>query len=86
LDGTDPYEAVFSYTFTKDANNIYDFTYVTEDANGDAIKSAVQPLLDYFNNNTFKVDWFLDPNVTIFPRVTFTPQQTVNASFTALLN
>jgi substrate import-associated zinc metallohydrolase lipoprotein len=86
LDGTDPYEAVFSYTFTKDANNIYDFTYVTEDANGDAIKSAVQPLLDYFNNNTFKVDWFLDPNVTIFPRVTFTPQQTANASFTALLN
>ena len=86
LDGTDPYEAVFSYTFTKDANNIYDFTYATEDANGAAIKSAVQPLLDYFSNNTFKLEWFLDPNLTIYPRVTFIPQQTANASFTALLN
>ena len=86
LDGDDPYEAVFSYTFTKDANNTYDFTYVTEDSNGEFLKSAVQPLLNYFANNTFKVDWFLDPNVTIYPRVTFTPQQTVNAAFTVLLN
>jgi hypothetical protein len=85
-DDENKYEAVFSYTFTKDLNNTYDFMYVTEDENGAFIKAAVQPLLDYFNNNTFKVDWFLDPNVTIFPRVTFTPQQTVNASFTALLN
>ena len=82
---TDSYEAIFSYNYTKDANNTYDFTYVTEDANGAYIKSAVQPLLDYFNNNTFKVDWFVDPNVTIYPRVTFTPQQTANATFTALL-
>ena len=86
LDGTDPYEAIFSYTFTKDANNVYDFTYVTEDANGEFLKSAVQPLLNYYSNNTFKLDWFLDPNVTIYSRVTFTPQQTVNASYTALLN
>jgi hypothetical protein len=82
----DRYVAVFSYTFTKDANNVYDFTYVTEDENGLFIKSAVQPLLNYFSNNTFKLDWFLNPNATIYPRAIFTPQQTVNASFTALLN
>ena len=85
FDDTQTYEAVFSYNFTKDANNIYDFTYVTEDENGAFIKTAVQPLLNYFNNNTFKLDWFLDPNVTIYPRVIFTPQQTVNTAFTALL-
>ena len=85
FDGTNQYEAIFSYTFTKNASNIYDFTYVTADDNGNFIKSAVQPLLDYFNNNTFQVDWYLDPNVTIYPRVTFIPQQTANATFTALL-
>jgi substrate import-associated zinc metallohydrolase lipoprotein len=79
------YVAVFSYSFTKDANNTYDFTYITADANGAYIKSAVQPLLDYFNNNTFKLDWYIDPNLTIYPRVTFIPQQTANATFTALL-
>ena len=85
-DNGDTYVAVFSYTFTKDANNVYDFTYVTEDENGAFMKTAVQPLLNYFNNNTFKLDWFLDPNVTIYPRVVFTPQQTANATFTVLLN
>lgn len=84
-DGTGSDEAVFSFTFTKDANNVYDFTYVTEDRIGSIIKTSVQPLLDYFNNNTFKVDWYIDPNLTIYPRVTFTPQQTANASFTVLL-
>ncbi len=84
-DNGDQYVAVFSYRFTKDANNIYDFTYVTEDENGAFIKTAAQQLLNYFNNNTFKLDWFLDPNVTIYPRVVFTPQQTPNSSFTVRL-
>lgn len=83
--GTATDESVYSFSYTKDANNIYDFTYITADQIGTAIKTNVQPLLDYFNNNTFKVDWFIDPNLTIYPRVTFTPQQTANASFTALL-
>ena len=86
FDDTQTYEAVFSYNFTKDANNVYDFTYVTEDENGAFIKSAVQPLLNYFSNNTFKLDWYLNPNATIYPRVIFTPQQTANTAFTALLN
>ena len=78
-------QAVYSFNFTKDANNIYDFTYITADQIGTIIKPNVQPLLDYFSNNTFRVDWYIDPNLTIYPRVTFTPQQTANATFTVLL-
>jgi substrate import-associated zinc metallohydrolase lipoprotein len=84
-DATGSDVAVYSFSYTKDANNIYDFTYIRADQIGTLIKSNVQPILDYFSNNTFKVDWYLDPNVTIYPRVTFIPQQTANATFTALL-
>ena len=84
-DGSATDVAVYSFSYTKDASNTYDFTYIRGDQVGDLIKTNVQPLLDYFSNNTFKVDWFIDPNLTIYPRVTFTPQQTANASFTALL-
>jgi substrate import-associated zinc metallohydrolase lipoprotein len=78
-------EANFTFNTTKDANNVYDFTYASADANGTAIKARVQPLLDYFANNNFSLGWYLNPNKTIYPRAVFTPQQTANASFTALL-
>ena len=84
-DGTNTDKAVYSFSYTKDANNIYDFTYITTDQIGNIIKSSVQPLLDYLNNNTFRVDWYLDPNTTIYPRVTLTPQQTANAAVSLLL-
>jgi hypothetical protein len=84
-DGTNTDKAVYSFSYTKDANNIYDFTYITADQIGNIIKSSVQPLLDYLANNTFRVDWYLDPNTTIYPRVTLTPQQTANAAVSLLL-
>jgi len=85
FDATTDYVANFTFSYTKNGSDIYDFTYVSADARGTLVKTAVQPLLDYFNNNTFKLDWYLDPNVTIYPRAVFTPQQTANATFTTLL-
>lgn len=85
FDATTDYVANFTFSYTKNGSDIYDFTYVSADARGTLTKTAVQPLLDYFNNNTFKLDWYLDPNATIYPRAIFTPQQTANATFTTLL-
>ncbi len=84
--GTANLQANYNYTLTKGANNIYSFTYAGADANGSAIAGGVTALTDYFKNNQFKIDWFINPNNTLNPlRVVFTPQQTPNASFTGLL-
>jgi substrate import-associated zinc metallohydrolase lipoprotein len=79
-------QANFTYAVSKDANGVYTFTYAHADANGDVIASGVTALTNYFKNNTFKIDWYIDPNNTLLRwRAAFTPQQTANASFTGLL-
>lgn len=84
-EGTNDYIATYTFTYTKNGSDIYDFNYASADATGTTIKTQAQSLIDYFNNNTFKLDWYQNPNQTIYPRVTFTPQQTANATFTAFV-
>ncbi|MBE7172117.1 MAG: hypothetical protein INR73_16130 [Williamsia sp.] len=85
------YLADFNYNFTRNAAGIYTFTYAgvpgtTPGANGTFIKASVQPLLDYFSNNTFKIDWYINPNNTNTAlRVVLTPQTTANAASMGLL-
>lgn len=76
--------AQFQYSFSQSGTAI-DYTYVGEDANGAFIKDAVQPLLDYFSNNTFNMTWHADPSVSVFPRIRFSPQGSPNSYFTASL-
>lgn len=75
--------ATYTFNFSRDASGIYRFTYVSaNDPNGPAFQSSVTPLLDYFRNNSFKVEWYQQsPNNTYYPKVIFTPQQTSNAYF-----
>jgi chloramphenicol O-acetyltransferase len=72
--GTTTFFADFTHNVTKDANNIYTFTYVSANGNGDVIKTAVTPLLNYFANNSFAIEWYADPSTTVVPRVKFIPQ------------
>jgi len=72
--GTNVFFADFTHTSTKDAAGLYSFTYAAANANGTIIKTAVTPLLNYFANNKFAIDWFASPTVSINPRVKFTPQ------------
>lgn len=76
--------ADFKYTYTLIAA-AYDYTYVEANANGQTIQSAVQPVLDYYSNNQFKVSWYKDPSVTIFPRARFTTVASSTDYFNALL-
>jgi substrate import-associated zinc metallohydrolase lipoprotein len=76
--------ADFKYTYTLTGDK-YDYTYVEANANGETIKTEVQPVLDYFSNNQFIVSWYKDPSVSIFPRAKFTTADSSTDYFYALL-
>ena len=81
-------ERVFlaDFNFTQSiTGGVYDYTYVNANANGDIIVTAVQPVLDYFANNTFTISWFANPSVSIFPRIRFTTAVSSTDYFNALL-
>jgi substrate import-associated zinc metallohydrolase lipoprotein len=76
--------ADFNYTESITAG-AHDYTFVDANDNGDIIMGAVQPVLDYFSNNQFKVSWFADPSVSLFPRAKFTTVASSTDYFNALL-
>jgi substrate import-associated zinc metallohydrolase lipoprotein len=75
----------FVYAVTKEAGNIYSFKYVGTNSEGLIIQSGIAPLLNYFSNNKFRIDWFKDPNKDFQLRTVFTPLQDPNAHFVGLL-
>lgn len=76
--------ADFEYT-ENISSGVRSYTYVDANENGDVIKDAVQPILDYFSNNQFTVTWHTNPSVSIYPRVKFTPAALNVPHFLALL-
>lgn len=83
--GTTNFLADFTHSLTKDASNLYTFTYVGANGNGNLIRTAVTPLLNYFANNKFTLSWYRDPSVSIYPRIQFTPQALPGTYFIARL-
>ncbi|MCU7547633.1 putative zinc-binding metallopeptidase [Chitinophagaceae bacterium LB-8] len=77
--------AHFVYAITKDGGNVYSFKYVGTNSNGLIIQSGIAPLLNYFSNNKFRIDWYKDPNKDFQLRSVFTPQQDPSAYFVGLL-
>lgn len=55
------FQANFTYSYTRDANGIYKFVYLAADGNGGVVGAGFVSLRDYFSNNTFKVDWVVNP-------------------------
>lgn len=82
--GTDVYFADYNHALTK-AGNLYTYTYLGANGNGNIIRTAVTPLLNYFAGNQFAITWYRDPSITAFPRVQFTPQATPGTYFLARL-
>jgi substrate import-associated zinc metallohydrolase lipoprotein len=76
--------ADFKYSYIQTAG-AYDYTYLEANPNGETIKSAVQPVLDYFSDNQFKVSWYKDPSESIFPRAKFTTVASSTDYFIALM-
>jgi hypothetical protein len=67
------------------SGEVYTYTFGSENENGEFIHAEVTPLLDYFSNNQFTLSWYVDPSITIFPRVRFSPVANANNYFLALL-
>jgi len=78
------FAADFLYQETV-AGDVHSFVYIDQNPNGDVIKDAVTPLLDYFSNNQFRYSWYTDPSVSIYPRIKFAPVANPNNYFLALL-
>jgi hypothetical protein len=76
--------ADFIYDMTVN-NGVYSFTYFDENGNGEIVRDAVSPLLDYFSNNQFRLSWYADPSTSIYARVKFAPVATPNNYFLGLL-
>ena len=53
--------ALMTFTYVKDANGVYTFTYLTADGNGGTVGYKLVSITDYFSNNKFKVDWVTNP-------------------------
>jgi substrate import-associated zinc metallohydrolase lipoprotein len=78
----------FSADYRYGANrngNIYSYTFGSENENAAFIRNEVTPLLDYFGNNQFALSWYIDPSITIYPRVRFAPVSNSANYFLALL-
>lgn len=78
-------QANFQYGVTKDAGNVYTYTYQGADGNGTIIMSGVTALINYFSTNKFTLSWYRDPNVSLYPRIQFTPQASPGTFFLARL-
>ncbi len=81
----DQVQGNYLYEVTKDATDLYTFSFKGGDATGNFIYPGVAPLVDYFSNNKFTVTWYADPGVSIYPRVKFTPQGMPGTYFIASL-
>ena len=77
------FQANYQFGVTKDAANVYTYTYQGADGNGGVIQTGVTPLLNYFATNKFTLSWYRDPNVTLYPRIQFTPQASPGTYFLA---
>lgn len=51
------YEAQILYSITSPSDNVVRFNFLSENGDAAAIKSAIQPLVSYFEDNTFSFDW-----------------------------
>lgn len=79
-------QANWQYIVTRDATTGYTFSSPPAlDANATVVASGVTSLVTYFTGNKFTIDWYVDPSVTIYPRVKFTPVNTPGTYFTARL-
>lgn len=56
-DGENSYAASLLYTLAVSPDDIVTLTYVEQNSNAQYIRGGIQPMVDYFENNTFLFDW-----------------------------
>jgi hypothetical protein len=56
------FQANMTYSFTKNANGEYDFTYLASDGNAGVVGGGLVAIKDYFDQNVFRADWVANPS------------------------
>jgi hypothetical protein len=80
---TGTYRAAFQYKMVVSSSDKATFTLVSTDPNGEVIEPGLRPLLDYFENNTFVLDYVEDADFGTMAG--FYPEQTPGANFFGLI-
>jgi len=80
-----PVAAVFGYYHTVTPGGRHSYSIFGSNDAGVDVEDAVVPLLAYFQNNQFDITWYVDPSVTIYPRVRFSPVSNPGNYFLAKL-
>jgi hypothetical protein len=80
---TGTYRAAFTYNMNVTSDLKVTFSLVSQDANASVIASGLTPMLNYFKNNTFKIEYYVDPDFGLMAG--FYPEQTPAAYFYGFL-
>ena len=74
---------VLDYLFstTKPGSDTYDYTFVRADGDGELFETQAAPLINYFNDHNFKLEWYKKPDESIIPRAKFIPIDLQSAFF-----
>ena len=82
-------EALFAidyiFSTTQPGSDTYDYTFVRPQGDGDLFETQATPLINYFNDHNFKLEWYKTPDESIIPRVKFIPTDLQSTFFIGLL-
>lgn len=73
--GQSGYKATYTYGVVTDANGVLKLTYLSADNNGSILKTDVQPLLNYFSQYHFMLQWGTNRMGTADVIGAFVPQE-----------
>jgi hypothetical protein len=78
-------EATFAIDYIFAAMNgggdTYDYTFVRPEGEGELLINQATPLINYFNDHNFKLEWYKSPDQSIIPRAKFIPTDLQSAYF-----
>ena len=80
---TGTYRARFTYSMSVNSAGKATFNFVAQDANAAVIASGLAPLLNYFKNNTFNINYYEDTDFGVMAG--FYPEQSPTAYFYGFL-
>ncbi len=63
----------YIFSTTQPGSDIYDYTFVRANGSGELLETQAAPLINYFNDHNFKLEWYKKPDESIIPRAKFIP-------------
>lgn len=71
----------YIFSTTQPGSDTYDYTFVRPEGSGELLETQAAPLINYFNDHNFKLEWYKKPDESITPRAKFIPIDLQSAFF-----